>query len=955
MMAVTAELKQTVIEAARDNHSSSSHPDVPNQAGKTNWVEKAGGLPPYIRRIARHLMADAGMSTSQAIATAVNTVKRWARGGGDVTAATQAKAAKALAEWNAKKAAGRGLSRAEMIEAIELAWKYDPNQPRWPKGSGDKSGQWLDTGAGDGNGAAPVVSSAAPAKKKPIKKNSVEYWERALELTKQAQAKQTPGGKVWQKMNARRAEQTKMIEHMKATGKPTLTEDEWTQIKSASDTPVLAVPSSSETKMSGPEWVEKTTELLIHPSFVYDLMDNAESNGNDAYLFRADDGALSMSSSKPAPGTAYLKATQSGDIFFSENESSSASPAASAEPGAAAASTPGNGETKVWDELAAAQNMGVDVAFVKDLKGGASAHGKDTYLYVGDNDVVTLSYDKPSFGVPYMKATPDGEVFYNRKHGLAEQPPKKTPAALDNTASPASSSSDPGEVKVWGGGDVEIAMMGHIGIETSELVALKDTAASIDQDGYLFKDPYNNGAVKHSSFKPNPGTPYVKVKPNGDVFYNDGKSSPGPTSSAAPVVSSSPSTPPMSLDQQISAAANGDPAGINEIEEALGLAKSEGVFYVVGKSKSSGEWAAIPGWTPATPGTKYVKVTPEGEITVHEVPSPAVDPPNSVPTAVPTVSSATVPGASSTPSGLKTNVPVAIDKPAGPDTPFKFKDENTRSFGLGVLKTDDQVHFEGTPEGNALSGRFIPQDDEVARHYRDSSPDVPANAKSTVRSYTGSGYTGINNPLRIPGEIAESAAGKIQRMDKAMDKYATAEPMILSRGLGSQHFPTENLVGKMVQDSAFMSTAVGGSGGFGGKVRMHLLAPAGTHGVSVNGLFEDGGNHPHEREFILPRGTTIMVSKDKTINGTRHITGTIVPIPKSAVAGKSGVVATPSGVDPKGYSKEGLEFLRTQGRKKWAARYANGNELSLSREARTWYNRLVRERSFEVVTTGSIE
>lgn len=89
---------------AWDNHSSSTHKDIPNKAGKTNWVEKAGGLPNYIRRIAKHLVADAGMSVSQAIATAVNTVKRWARGGGNVTAATQAKAAKALAEWEAKKA-----------------------------------------------------------------------------------------------------------------------------------------------------------------------------------------------------------------------------------------------------------------------------------------------------------------------------------------------------------------------------------------------------------------------------------------------------------------------------------------------------------------------------------------------------------------------------------------------------------------------------------------------------------------------------------------------------------------------------------------------------------------------------------------------------------------------------------------------------------------------------------
>lgn len=129
----------TSVELTRDNHSSSTHPDVPNKAGVTNWVERAGGLPGYIRRIAKHLMADAGMSTSQAIATAVNTVKRWARGGGNVTAATQAKAAKALAEWNAKK----GLSLRDQV-VLELGRRgYDPNQPR------DSHGRWTDGPSSD--------------------------------------------------------------------------------------------------------------------------------------------------------------------------------------------------------------------------------------------------------------------------------------------------------------------------------------------------------------------------------------------------------------------------------------------------------------------------------------------------------------------------------------------------------------------------------------------------------------------------------------------------------------------------------------------------------------------------------------------------------------------------------------------------------------------------------------
>jgi hypothetical protein len=69
-----------------------------------NWVEKVGGLPEYIKRIADHLK-EKGMTESHAIATAVNTVKRWARGGEGVHPDTIAKAGAALADWEAKKAA----------------------------------------------------------------------------------------------------------------------------------------------------------------------------------------------------------------------------------------------------------------------------------------------------------------------------------------------------------------------------------------------------------------------------------------------------------------------------------------------------------------------------------------------------------------------------------------------------------------------------------------------------------------------------------------------------------------------------------------------------------------------------------------------------------------------------------------------------------------------------------
>lgn len=69
---------------------------------KKNWVENAGGLPPYVRKLARAIMKT-GKSKSQAIAIAISRAKKWAAGGDGVNADTKAKAAKAVAQWEKAK------------------------------------------------------------------------------------------------------------------------------------------------------------------------------------------------------------------------------------------------------------------------------------------------------------------------------------------------------------------------------------------------------------------------------------------------------------------------------------------------------------------------------------------------------------------------------------------------------------------------------------------------------------------------------------------------------------------------------------------------------------------------------------------------------------------------------------------------------------------------------------
>lgn len=73
-----------------------------NKSPGKNWVESSGGLPEYICQIARAIHRG-GRPVGQAISIAVSRCKRWAAGGDDVDADTRAKAAKAIAQWEALK------------------------------------------------------------------------------------------------------------------------------------------------------------------------------------------------------------------------------------------------------------------------------------------------------------------------------------------------------------------------------------------------------------------------------------------------------------------------------------------------------------------------------------------------------------------------------------------------------------------------------------------------------------------------------------------------------------------------------------------------------------------------------------------------------------------------------------------------------------------------------------
>jgi len=83
----------------KSDHSSRMHPDLPEKpGGPDNWVEQVGGLPSFIKRVAKHIFYDSpGMTVSHAIAAAVEQCKKWAAKGNP-------KAAAAIVQWEAKRA-----------------------------------------------------------------------------------------------------------------------------------------------------------------------------------------------------------------------------------------------------------------------------------------------------------------------------------------------------------------------------------------------------------------------------------------------------------------------------------------------------------------------------------------------------------------------------------------------------------------------------------------------------------------------------------------------------------------------------------------------------------------------------------------------------------------------------------------------------------------------------------
>lgn len=192
-----------------------------------------------------------------------------------------------------------------------------------------------------------------------------------------------------------------------------------------------------------------------------------------------------------------------------------------------------------------------------------------------------------------------------------------------------------------------------------------------------------------------------------------------------------------------------------------------------------------------------------------------------------------------------------------------------RSGGGG--SSFDASSFSDTSEAS-MSSQFAP-----------ALSALNATERTFLKDYTGSGYY-VNKILREegfdPGKFPSSGmTQKVNALDSALKQGQLTESIKLYRGLSSSQLEAGFAAGAIkpgmtITDPGFMSTSINGKNAFSGNIRYNLFAPAGTKGLYV----QDISQHSGEREFLLPRNTTIRVLKiEKSSAGKWIVDAVIVP------------------------------------------------------------------------------
>jgi hypothetical protein len=135
---------------------------------------------------------------------------------------------------------------------------------------------------------------------------------------------------------------------------------------------------------------------------------------------------------------------------------------------------------------------------------------------------------------------------------------------------------------------------------------------------------------------------------------------------------------------------------------------------------------------------------------------------------------------------------------------------------------------------------------------------------SALKKYTGEVfYSNINDTLRGFSSFTHNNEKYCDLITSALSKASTPEDIIVFRGtskmmLGAlKNLPADQLVGKIIQDKAFMSTSLMEGEVYDSNLILIMNIPKGTQGAYIGSLSFLHG----EFEFLLNRGYRMLIQK----------------------------------------------------------------------------------------------
>lgn len=154
---------------------------------------------------------------------------------------------------------------------------------------------------------------------------------------------------------------------------------------------------------------------------------------------------------------------------------------------------------------------------------------------------------------------------------------------------------------------------------------------------------------------------------------------------------------------------------------------------------------------------------------------------------------------------------------------------------------------------------------------------LPMPQKGAVNDYQASGHDGWNWHLRNHGTVKGPFEPDIRHLDRVLASTHLTRDVFVIRRFSSPTLPdkAKNLVGRVLEDPAFMSTSLDGAFGKNRNIELRLNVPKGHQGLYLN--LNGNSQLPYERELLLPRNTRFEVKHVRQVKSKTVIYANVIP------------------------------------------------------------------------------